>query len=137
MLKVSKMVKLEGRVLLFDTISKNRDIFPKTCKINIPEKIPVCLDFDYDKVIGVAEVTKDNKGLIAKVTIIPNRYFFGDDIINEIFEDIGGKIGAGGYFNSIKTHKDENLIIVDEATLRAVSLTLAPACEACYFEIKD
>lgn len=54
-------------------------------------------------------------------------------MINNIFEN--GKFGVGGYYNRIKKHVDNHLTVVDEATLRYVSLTLSPVCDEYYFEI--
>ena len=126
------MIKLEGRILLFDTVNKNRDVFPKTCKIDIPKKVPLLLEFNHTQVIGIAEVTRDDKGLVAKAETFQND-FIGVDKLDDIFVD--GKIGVGGFYNKIVKHYDKNLIVVDEATLREVSITLAPVCEEYYFEI--
>ena len=57
-------MKLKGRLLLFDTINIDNDVFPKDCKISIPEKIPLTYKFSHDKVIGFAEVTRDDIGLV-------------------------------------------------------------------------
>ena len=126
---------LEGRILLFDTVNKNRDIFPKDCKIDIPEKVPLTWDFNHEKVIGVigfANVIKDNKGLVAKAETFSNE-MIGVEDLSSIFED--GKIGAGGFYTNIKKHNDGSFIVVDEAKLREVALVLAPVNKEYYFEI--
>ena len=120
-------MKLKGRILLFDTVNCNRDIFPKDCKITFPAKIPLTWNFQHEKVIGFAEVTRDNKGLIATAEI------FTDDYIREILTD--GKIGAGGFFISVKKQDVDSLIVVHEARLVEVALVLAPVCEEYLFEI--
>lgn len=120
-------MKLKGRILLFDTVNCNRDIFPKDCKITFPAKIPLTWNFQHEKVIGFAEVTRDNKGLIATAEI------FSDDYIREILTD--GKIGAGGFFISVKEQDVDSLIVVHEARLVEVALVLAPVCEEYSFEI--
>lgn len=42
---------IEGRILLFDTVNLNNDIFPNTCTIDISEKIPLTWNFNHEKVI--------------------------------------------------------------------------------------
>lgn len=127
-------MKLEGRILLFDTVSKNRDIFPKDCKITIPEKLPLTWQFHHQEVIGICEVIKDDLGLIAKAETTPNTHAKEEDL-KSIFED--GKFGVGGYYNKVKKHDDGSFIIIDEATLRSVSLVLAPVHEEYYLEIVE
>ena len=123
---------LEGRILLFDEVNKNMDIFPKNCKIDIPEKVPLTWDFNHEQVIGFANVTKDDKGLIAKAETFSNEFIGVEDLIS-IFEN--GKIGAGGFYNLIKTHNDGSIIVVDEAKLWEVALLLDPVNEEYSFEI--
>ena len=126
---------LEGRILLFDVVNKNRDIFPKDCKIDIPEKVPLTWNFNHEQVIGFAKVIKDDKGLFARAEIMPNEHFSENDI-RKVFED--GKIGSCGFYNHIKTHNEGSFftfIVVDEAKLFEVTLVLAPVNEKYYFEI--
>lgn len=127
-------MKLEGRILLFDTVNINNDIFPKTCKIDIPEKVPLTWDFQHEKAIGFAEVTKDKRGLIAKAETFPNELIGIKDIRDVL---TSGKIGAGGFYNKVKMHNEGNLIIIDEAALREVALVLAPVREEYSFEIVE
>lgn len=131
--ETAKTIKLEGRILLFDTVNKIKDIFPKECKIDIPEKVPLLYEFHHDEVIGVAEVIRDDKGLFCKAETFQDN-FIGDHL-KDILED--EKIGVGGFYNKIKKHNEGSLIIVDEATLREVSITLAPVHEEYYFEIVE
>ena len=128
------MIKLKGRILLFDTVNINDDIFLKTCNIDIPKKVPLTWDFQHEKIIGFAEVTKDKRGLIAKAETFPNE-FIGIKDIRDVFTD--GKIGAGGFYNKVKMHNEGNLIIIDEASLKEVALTLAPVREEYSFEIVE
>ena len=128
-------LKLEGRILLFDTVNLNKDVFPKTCKIYIPEKLPLLWNFDwYNKTIGIAEASIDDKGIITKAELFSESYL-GLDNIRSIFTD--NKIGVGGYYNKIKKHIEGNLTIVDEAYLRAISLTLAPVNEEYMLKIVE
>ena len=91
---------LEGRILLFDTVDKNRNRFSKDCKIDIPEKVPLTWNFNHEKVIGFAKAIKDDKGLVAKVETFSNE-MIGVENLNSIFED--GKLGAGGFYTNIKS----------------------------------
>lgn len=127
-------MKLEGRILLFDAVNKSGDIFTKDCKIDIPEAVPLTFDFNPHKVIGFANVTRDDKGLFAKAETFSNE-FIGVEDLRSIFEN--GKIGAGGFYNLIKTHNDGSIIVVDEAKLWEVALLLDPVNEEYSFEIID
>ena len=123
---------LEGRILLFDTVNKNGDIFSKDCKIDIPEKVPLTWDFKHEKVIGFAEVTKDDKGLVTKAETFSDE-MIGIEDLSSIFDN--GKIGAGGFYTHVKKHSDGSFIVVDEAKLCEVALVLAPVNEEYSFEI--
>lgn len=113
-------------------LTKKRDIFSKDCKIDIPEKVPLTWDFNHEKAIGFANVTKDNKGLIAKAETFSNE-MIGVEDLSSVFEN--GKIGAGGFYSNVKMHNDGSFIVVDEAKLREVALVLAPVNKEYYFEI--
>ena len=123
---------LEGRILLFDAVNKSGDVFAKDCKIDIPEKVPLTIDFNPHKVIGFANVTRDDKGLFAKAKTFSNE-FIGVEDLNSIFED--GKIGAGGFYNLIKIHNEGSIMKVDEAKLNEVALVLKPVNKEYSFEI--
>ena len=125
-------MKLEGRILLFDVVNKSGDVFPKNCKIDIPEAVPLTFDFNPHKVIGFANVTRDDKGLFAKAETFSNG-FIGVEDLRSTFED--GKIGAGGFYNLIKKHSDGSIMVVDEAKLNEVALVLKPINEEYSFEI--
>ena len=127
-------MKLEGRILLFDAVNINKDIFPKTCKIDIPEKVPLTWDFQHEKAIGFARVTKDKRGLIVEAETFTNE-FIGIKDIKDVFID--GKIGAGGFYNKVKMHKEGNLFIIDEASLIEVALVLKPVREEYLLEIVE
>ena len=125
---------LEGRILLFNTVSKNGDIFSKDCKIDIPEKVPLTWNFNNEKVIGFANVTKDDKGLIAKAETFSNE-MIGVEDLSSIFED--GKFGAGGYYTNVKMHNNGSSIVVNEDKLREVALVSDPVNEEYSFEIVE
>ena len=125
---------LEGRILLFNNVSKNGDIFSKDCKIDIPEKVPLTWNFNHEKVIGFANVTKDDKGLIAKAETFSNE-MIGVEDLSSIFED--GKFGAGGFYTNVKMHNNGSFIVVNEAKLREVALVSDPVNEEYSFEIVE
>ena len=125
---------LEGRILLFNNVSKNGDIFSKDCKIDIPEKVPLTWNFNHNQVIGFANVTKDNKGLSAKAETFSNEIIELEDL-SSIFKD--GKIGAGGFYTNVKMHNNGSSIVVDKAKLCEVALVSDPVNEEYSFEIVE
>ena len=125
---------LEGRILLFNNVSKNGDLFSKDCKIDIPEKVPLTWNFNHEKVIGFANVTKDDKGLSAKAETFSNE-MIGVEDLSSIFED--GKFGAGGFYTNVKMHNNGSSIVVNEAKLRELALVSDPVNEEYSFEIVE
>ena len=125
-------MKFQGRILLFDEVNLNKDIFPTSCNITIPEKIPLTLDFKQDQVIGFAKATIDDIGITFIAETFSND-MIGVDDLRSIFEN--GKIGAGGYYTNIKYHEDRNFRIIDEARLCEIAITLAPVRKEYYCEI--
>ena len=128
------MIKLEGRVLLFDVVNQPADKFLKDCELIIPEKVPLTWNFEHDKPIGFALPFKDNNGIYATAETFSNEYIGVEDI-RDILTD--GKIGVGGYYKLDEIHNEGELLIVDEATLVEISLTLAPVREEYYFKIME
>lgn len=127
-------MRLKGRILLFDEVNRNMDIFREDCKITIPERIPLTWNLDRTRPIGTAEITRDDKGLIVTAETFSDD-FIGVYDIREIFTD--GKFGAGGYYNKVKKHNEGNLIVIEEANIVTVGLVLAPVREEYYFEIVE
>lgn len=125
-------MKLQGRILLFDKVNLNRDIFPKDCKLTIPEKVPLTWNFDRNRPIGVAEVTSDDIGLVATAETFSNEQIGVNDIRDVLTDD---KIGAGGYYTGVKKHEENGVIIIDEARLAAVGLVLEPVREEYSMEL--
>lgn len=125
-------MKLQGRILLFDKVNLNRDIFPKDCKLTIPEKVPLTWNFDRNGPIGVAEVTSDDIGLVATAETFSNEQIGVNDI-RDVLTD--SKIGAGGYYTGVKKHEENGVIIIDEARLAAVGLVLEPVREEYSMEL--
>ena len=127
-------MKLQGRILLFDEVNLNKDIFSASCDITIPEKVPLTLDFKHDKIIGSAKATIDDIGITFISETLSNDMIVVDDL-RSIFEN--GKIGVGGFYNNIKYHEDRNFIIIDKARLCEIALVLDPVRKEYYCEIVD
>lgn len=125
---------LEGRILLFDVVNKSGDVFAKDCKIDIPEKVPLTWKFNHEKVIGFANVTKDDKGLSAKAETFSNE-MIGVEDLSSIFED--GKFGAGGFYTNVKMHNNGSSFVVNKAKLCEVALVSDPVNEEYSFEIVE
>ena len=125
-------MKLQGRILLFDEVNLNNDIFSESCNITIPEKVPLTWDFKQDKIIGFSKATIDDIGItfIAETLSID---MIGVDDIRSIFEN--RKIGVGGYYTNIKYHEDRNFRIIDKAMLRQIALVPDPVRTEYYCEI--
>ena len=125
-------MKLKGRILLFDEVNLNNDIFSASCNITIPEKVPLTLNFNRDQVIGSAKATIDDIGITFIAETLSNDTIGIDDLRSK-FEN--GKIGVGGYYTNIKDHEDRNFRIIDEARLCEIAITLAPVRKEYYCEI--
>ena len=127
-------MKLQGRILLFDEVNLNNDIFSASCNITIPEKVPLTLNFNRDQVIGSAKATIDDIGITFIAETLSNDMIGVDDLRSK-FEN--GKIGVGGYYNNIKYHEDRNFRIIDEARLCEIALVQDPVRKEYYCEIVE
>ena len=127
-------MKLQGRILLFNEVNLNKDIFPTSCNITIPEKVPLTWDFKHDKIIGSAKATIDDIGITFIAETLSNEMIGVDDLRSK-FEN--GKIGVGGFYNNIKYHKDRNFRIIDKARLCEIALVPDPVRKEYYCEIVD
>ena len=127
-------MKLQGRILLFDEANLTNDIFYASCNINIPEKVPLTLNFNRDQVIGFAKATIDDIGITFIAETLSNE-MIGVDNLRSKFEN--GKIGVGGYYTNIKDHDDRNFRIIDKARLCEIALVPDPVRKEYYCEIVD
>ena len=125
-------MKLQGRILLFDEVNLNKDIFPTSCNITIPEKVPLTLDFKQDKITGSAKAAIDDSGITFIAETFSND-MIGVDNLRSIFEN--RKIGVGGFYTNVKYHEDGNFKIIDEARLCEIALVLDPVRKEYYCEI--
>lgn len=129
------MIRMEGRVLLFDEVNSLSSITPKNCKLTVPEKIPLTWRFAHSKPIGFVTPVVDDKGIYGTAEIFYNDYITGIKFFQDIMVD--GKIGVGGYYKVDKVHTFGDTHIVDEATLLEVALTPSPVNEEYYFKFED
>ena len=127
-------MKLQGRILLFDEVNLNKDIFSASCNITIPEKVPLTWDFKKDKIIGFAKATIDDIGITFIAETLSNEMIGVDDLRSK-FEN--GKIGVGGFYTNVKYHEDGNFKIIDEARLFEIALVLDPVRTEYYCEIVE
>ena len=127
-------MKLQGRILLFDEVNLNKDIFSASCNITIPEKVPLTWNFKKDKIIGFAKATIDDIGITFISGTLSND-IIGVDDLRSILEN--GKIGVGGFYTNIKYHEDGNFKIIDEARLCQIALVPDPVRKEYYCEIVE
>ena len=127
-------MKLQGRILLFDEVNLNNDIFSASCDITIPEKVPLTLNFNRDQVIGSTKATIDDIGITFISETLSNDVIGVDDLRSK-FEN--GKIGVGGFYTNIKYHEDRNFKIIDEARLCEIAIVLDPVRKEYYCKIVD
>lgn len=127
------MIKLKGRMLLYNAVNDhdhNVSIFPNDCDIVYSKKVPVYWIFDYARApIGVAHISRDEKGLNAEVRLYDSQFFVGRHDV---------KIGIGGYYSNIEyEEKEPNVVIVSKAYLKCVSLLLTPVNDNYYLDIVE
>ena len=96
------MIQLSGRFLKYNIIDKNGVQFPKSATIKIPSKVFVLFNFDKSHPIGIAEVIKDEEGLLAGI----------DDVLGVLKDD---KVGCGGYYRAVKSHMEYGIKVIDSS----------------------
>ena len=119
------MIRMRGRLLLFDTLDKAGFLFPKDCELTYPEKVPVVMYFKFNdptKIIGHAIVSKDEKGLICNIELDN----FDRDILQHEFND---ELYIGGYYRNTKRDIKDGVVVIKKATLIGISTVFAPAHE--------
>lgn len=128
------MIKYKGRFLLFNSINNhgcNENVVPVDCDIQFPECVPVFWNFDRLDQVGVAHVTRDEKGLNAEIQIgaLSEKRF-------NACQDI--KIGVGGYYVGVKYGESVNgCTVIKKAYLSHLGMTLSPVNDAYYLEIVE
>lgn len=126
-------MKIKGTLLKFDVLNANGSRVSKDCKINIPEKVPLCYDFNFDvnHILGNCAVERTDEGLIfegninEKTPIDMNALLKSSDIR-----------GIGGYYTNVKSHfNNKHERVVDNMNLKSCSITLSPVHPDYKFEI--
>ena len=110
-------MKIKGKLLNYDKLLNNRFYFSKDSKIDIPEKVPLVVEFSFDdpsKVIGMCHIIRTDTGLYIEADI-------GDYTIEK---NMGG---LGGYYNNC-IFRGKKII---SAHLNACSITMAPIDRDC------
>lgn len=117
------MSTYEGRLLNLDKIDKCNRKFAKDCKITFPDKIPVNYNFQsgVHKVLGSAEISKDDNGLLCKVSLT--------------YDDFKGQeYYVAGYYRIFERYKEGDITIIDSC--RLVSMSIVPDCDCCDIDMK-
>lgn len=97
--------------MIFGTEDKVRRKFVDDCKLEFAEKIPVCYNFDFTSpVLGHADVSRDEDGLLCKLTLSDINAFSDDEYF------------VGGYYDRVKRHIENGVTIIDSARLVSVSI---------------
>lgn len=123
-------MKIKGKLLMFNKLFGDGSYFPDDCKIDIPEKLPLLMDFNFsfNSVIGNGIVTRTDDGLYfdGEITIKVEK-----DVITDLYS------GLGGYYVKVKSHDDGPKRVIDESALRCVSLVGHPVHPELYFKIVE
>lgn len=111
-------MRFEGRLLKLGTTNVCQRKFSKDCKISFPNKVPITINFSCDpyEVIGHGNIIKDDKGLKVSAEIF--RLDFNDP-----------EYYVGGFYTNVKSHFESGIRIIEECTLRSMSIVYAPADE--------
>lgn len=110
-------MKYEGRLMNLGTVDSMNRTFAKDCVLTVPDKVPVCWNFnckDISSVIGNAEIFRDEEGLSCKVNLT-NEKLISDEYY------------VGGYYTNVKMHKEGTKTVIDAATLASMSIVLGPS----------
>lgn len=115
------MIKMTGKILIFDKPTKNGDMISKDCKITLPETVPVTWEFQRTcpgDVIGTAIVAKQPDCVTCDIKL--------HKFDREFLRDQNDEIGIGGYYDQVSFHMENEIKVVDKARLRMVGVTLMP-----------
>ena len=122
---MSNIIKMKGRVLLFDEVDNLNTIFPKDCDITYLESVPIVHNFEFDRADGVfghATISRDDKGLICDAVMT-------DSVINEILPECNNELPIGGYFMKVKDYYINGIRVINKALLTGISITFGPASD--------
>lgn len=123
------MAIIKGKVLQFDSISKNNVIFRQDCAIEIPQEVPLFIEPYHVGQLAVGTCKLERLDDCVMVTVI---HIYSDTLLHLLKTE---KIGAGGIYTGAKHHIENGVTIVDKCRLSCVLATLHPAQEECYLEL--
>lgn len=126
-------MKIKGTLLKFDVLNADGSRVSKDCKINIPEKVPLCYDFNFDinHLLGNGIVERTDEGLIFEGNINEKTPVDMATLLKS--SDIRG---IGGYYTNVKSHfNNKHERVVDNMNLKSCSITLSPVHPDYKFEI--
>lgn len=110
------MIIFEGRALLFESVNKQGTFsFLKDCKIEIPEKVPLLWNFDFEdpeRVLGFASLKKDDQGLLCKCEL--------KDSLDDVFKE--DEYFVGGYYTETEYRMENKLMMVTSCRVKALSI---------------
>ena len=122
-------MKIKGKLLTFNKLFGDGSYFPDDCNIDIPEKLPLLSDFNLSSpAIGNGVVTRTDDGLYfdGEITIKAEK-----DVVTELYS------GLGGYYVKVNSHDEWPKRVIDESTLKSVSLVGHPMLPEFSFEIVE
>ena len=108
-------MKAKANILMFGRVDSIGLKFPHFCTIDIPDKVPVLVNFNQNKVLGFAEVTRKRCCLEADVTFfdVSDEFPFLESLVRD------GKLFLTGYYEQVDF--SNNLVL--SGNLHAVSVT--------------
>lgn len=113
------MIKIKGNLLMFDKQDLIGYIFPKECKIDIPEFIPITYP-THDTQIGVVtKVERDDTCIKIGGTITSN-----EEVFREALSE--GSLYASGFYTGIRIHTpiENDIQVIESMKLSSVGITL-------------
>lgn len=125
-------IKLEGLFLLYgeiNIIDGHKTVFPKDCKMTIPESIPLFLnDNCLNKPLGTVKVIREDKGLkfVADISLEEDGIIVTADLLP-----------VTGLYNIFHTHQEKDIQIIDEASLWGVTFAMTPRNKSYLAKVID
>ena len=115
------MLKVKAKLIAFDKPDLNGHIFPKDCKITLPDNAPI-LTPDSDSIMN-----KKQAGIAANFVrnddyVVFDGYIHSkdEDVYKQVIKDPG--LYCGGFYNGVKRHKENGLEVIDSMNLRSIGL---------------
>lgn len=118
------MIEAKAKIIVFDKVDKCGRVFPKDCKIDIPEKVPVVLangPFTASDIIGVTLKIARNDFDCETLLNINN---LNEELLEHFKEHVTDDLlYAGGHFTQVETHIDDaGNTVIDSGKLVGVGI---------------